>query len=256
MKHSDSPGNPAFGGAESSLQNAIRLDQPLRHRQFQSLQDPSLLPLGTSDAPRGQLLTLSCFHQDVADLDRRELAASSGDTIPNLAELGMVSPELSPECDRVQRDLGIAEAQLRDYHARLGKPFPHDAYLSELTALRDQLKAGLSGAAHEAGKEEGPSVSEVAERIKSLKAANTIEATPQRNRQKQSTAEEPITARIRRRTERMSASDPFTGSDVAPDAEDVRSQASMQTSSLDPPKTFQERIILERRRKDDGPSPP
>src|SRR5271157_1194648 len=50
------------------------------------------------------------------------------------------------ECDRVQRDLGIAEAQLRDYQARLGKPFVHDAYLSELTALRDQLKAGLSGA--------------------------------------------------------------------------------------------------------------
>jgi hypothetical protein len=30
------------------------------------------------------------------------------------------------ECDRVQRDLGIAESQLRDYQARLGKPFPHD----------------------------------------------------------------------------------------------------------------------------------
>ena len=51
------------------------------------------------------------------------------------------------ECDRVRQDLAIAEAQLRDYQARLGKPFPHDAYLSELTGLRDQLKAGLSGTA-------------------------------------------------------------------------------------------------------------
>ena len=65
------------------------------------------------------------------------------------------------ECDRVQRDLGIAQSQLRDYQARLGKPFPHDAYLAELTTLRDQLKAGLSGAAQEPGKEEGPSVSEL-----------------------------------------------------------------------------------------------
>ena len=56
------------------------------------------------------------------------------------------------ECDRVQRDLAIAESQLRDYQARLGKPFPHDAYLAELTTLRDQLKAGLSGTAQEPGK--------------------------------------------------------------------------------------------------------
>ena len=49
------------------------------------------------------------------------------------------------ECARVRQDLAIAESQLRDYQARLGKPFLHDAYLSELTTLRDQLKAGLSG---------------------------------------------------------------------------------------------------------------
>ena len=160
------------------------------------------------------------------------------------------------ECDRVQRDLGIAQSQLRDYQARLGKPFPHDAYLAELTTLRDQLKAGLSGATQEPGKQEGPSVSELSEQIKALKAAHTIEATPQRDRQKHSSAEEPITARIRRRTEADSASDLVTESDVAPEAEDVRMQGSMQNSSLDPPRTFQERIILERQRKDDGPSPP
>ena len=103
------------------------------------------------------------------------------------------------ECDRVRQDLSIAESQLRDYQARLGKPFLHDAYLSELTGLRDQLKAGLSGTAHQPGNEEGPSVSELAERIKALKAAHSIEATPQRARQKHSSAEEPVTARIRRR---------------------------------------------------------
>src|ERR1700680_621199 len=49
------------------------------------------------------------------------------------------------ECTRVPQDLAIAESQLRDYQARVGKPFIHDAYLSELTTLRDQLKGGLSG---------------------------------------------------------------------------------------------------------------
>src|SRR4029077_18155408 len=40
------------------------------------------------------------------------------------------------DCVRVRQDLGIAESQLRDNRARLGKPFLHDAYLSELTSLR------------------------------------------------------------------------------------------------------------------------
>ena len=99
-------------------------------------------------------------------------------------------------------------------------------------------------------------MSELSEQIKALKAANTIEATPQRDRSKHSAAEEPITARIRRRTEAVPASDPVTESDAAPEAEGVSTQGSMENSSLDPPRTFQERIILERQRKDDGPSPP
>jgi hypothetical protein len=105
------------------------------------------------------------------------------------------------ECDRVRQDLGIAESQLRDYQARLGKPFVHDAYLSELTALRDELKAGLSGKNPELGIEPRPKVSELAERIKELKAGHTVEATPQRVGRNHSTAEEPVTTRIRRRSE-------------------------------------------------------
>src|SRR3984893_10345442 len=84
------------------------------------------------------------------------------------------------ECARAKQDLGIAESQMRDYQARLGKPFLLDAYLSELTALRDQLKAGLSATAQVQGDEAGPSLSELAERIKALKAAHSIDATPQR----------------------------------------------------------------------------
>ncbi len=160
------------------------------------------------------------------------------------------------ECDSVQRDLRIANSQLRDYQARLGKPFLHDTYLAELTTLRDQLKAGLSGATPEPGKQEGPSVSQVAEQIKAIKVANAIEATPQRDRHKQSSAEEPITARIRRRTETNPASDRVTEADTPTETECVHSQGSMENSSLGPPRTFQERIILERQRGDLEPSLP
>jgi hypothetical protein len=147
------------------------------------------------------------------------------------------------ECDRVQRDHQIAQSQLRDYQARLGKPFPHDVYLAELTNVRDQLKAGLSGATQEPGKQEGPSVSELSERIKALQAANRIEATPQRNRQKHSSAEEPITVRIRRRTGATFASDLLAQSDVELEAEGERMQATVQDSPVEPPKTFQERMV-------------
>ena len=158
------------------------------------------------------------------------------------------------ECDRVRQDLAIAESQLRDYQARLGKPFPHDAYLSELTTLRDQLKAGLSGTAHEPGKEEGPSVSELAEQIKALKAANTIEATPQRDRQKHSTAEEPITARIRRRHEASPISTQPIEQDATHRAQETLPQAAAERSFMKPPMSFRERIAIDRQRRDERPA--
>jgi N12 class adenine-specific DNA methylase len=158
------------------------------------------------------------------------------------------------ECVRVRQDLTIAESQLRDYQARLGKPFSHDTYLSELTSARDQLKAGLSASAHAAGSESGPSVSELAEKIKSLKSANSIEGTPQRVRQKHSSAEEPITARIRRRTEALPASDRAIASDAASEATTAQLPESPENSSHTFPMTFQERLAMERQRRGMEPS--
>jgi hypothetical protein len=105
------------------------------------------------------------------------------------------------ECARFQQDLAIAESQLRDYQTRLGKPFSHDAYLYELTNLRDLLKAGLSGTAPNLGAEPQLAVAELAERIKGLKAANTLETTSQRAGKRSCSTEEPVTSRIRRRQE-------------------------------------------------------
>ena len=110
---------------------------------------------------------------------------------------------LGSQCASLRQDLAIAETQLRDYQARLGKPFVLDAYLSELTALRDQLKAGLSGTAHEPAQEKEPGVAELAARIKALQAAHHVEAAPPRIRQKHVSAEQPVTARIRRLAESL-----------------------------------------------------
>ncbi len=102
------------------------------------------------------------------------------------------------EAERARQDLAIAETQLRDYQARLGQPFRHESYLAELTRLRDQLRAGLSGAEQQDGQ---PGVADLADRIKALKAAHSVEATPERTGTRRTTAEEPVTARIRRRAE-------------------------------------------------------
>jgi N12 class adenine-specific DNA methylase len=159
------------------------------------------------------------------------------------------------ECDRVRQDLSIAESQLRDYQARLGKPFHHDIYLSELTGLRDQLKAGLSATAQMQGDEGGSSVAELADRIKVLKAANTIEATPQRVQSKQSSAEEPITARIRRRSVVTPGFDQAIQTDAALAERAALLLETVQSTQLEP-MTFAERIAAERKRSGREPDMP
>jgi len=151
------------------------------------------------------------------------------------------------ECDHVKQDLALAESQLRDYQARVGVPFLHDAYLAELTTLRDQLKAGLSGRTPEPSTDSMPSVPELADRIKALQAAHNIDPTPQRVRQKQTSAEEPVTARIRRRAESIPVSDT---------AAHAASSEPSQDSSGNLPPTFQVRLAMERQRQNEGPSIP
>lgn len=116
-----------------------------------------------------------------------------------LNALERLSDSYASECNNVQKDLSLAQSQRRDYEARLGAPFSHEAYLAELTVLRDQLKAGLSRTGSQP--ESGPTVAELADQIKALRASHTIEATPQRVGTNRATAEEPVTTRIRRRHE-------------------------------------------------------
>jgi N12 class adenine-specific DNA methylase len=166
-----------------------------------------------------------------------------------LNALERLSGGYSSDCNRIRQDLAIAEAQLRDYQARLGKPFAFDSYLSELTILRDQLKAGLSATSQVHSDQGKTTVPELAEQIKSLKISHSIEVTPQRARQKHSSAEEPVTARIRRRAESMPAIEFMTEANAVPSPES--SQNSPETSLM----MFQERLTLGRQSKTKGPRP-
>ena len=159
------------------------------------------------------------------------------------------------ECVRVRQDLAIAESQLRDYQARLGKPFPHDAYLSELTSLRDQLKAGLSATSQTQEADARPAVPDLVERIKALRSIYAVDKVPQRERLKQTTAEEPVSARIRRRAEAQQASVPATGfKTVSGDTETLLSSSPLLNSSDDLQAAFRRRIAIEQLNKDPGPN--
>ena len=222
-----------------------------------NIREPTRVPLGIYRGLRFGIVLNPQFPPDVylEGAVTRQSGLSREHQGPRavLNNLERLANAYGSESVRVRQDLAISESQLRDYQARLGKPFTHDTYLAELTGLRDQLKAGLSAnAGHQPDNAEGPTASELAEKIKSLKVANSIEATPQRARQTHSTAEEPITARIRRRREGRSTSDQANESDATPEQEANRPITSLQCSSTKSPMTFQERVALERRRPE-GP---
>ncbi len=142
-----------------------------------------------------------------------------------------------PEIHRLHQELSIAEGQFRDFQARVGKPFAHEAYLAELSELRSQLKAALAeGApAPEAGK---PSVTELAERIKALRSANTIEAAPPRLAKRRTAGEEPVTTRLRRQRESLLAPDLPASETAVPSAQSETTAPPKDGnghSSLQPP---------------------
>jgi len=152
-----------------------------------NVREMTRVPLGTYRGLRFGMVLHPQFPPDVylegATTRRDTLLRDHHGARAILNALDRLAAAYGSECVRVRQDLAISESQLRDYQASLGKPFLHDTYLSELTSLRDQLKAGLSETAQ--ADETKPATSELAEKIKMLKAANSIEATPQRERPRQ-----------------------------------------------------------------------
>ena len=106
----------------------------------------------------------------------------------------------STQCESTRKELAIAEAQLRDYQARLGAPFIHDAYLAELTDLRDQLKAGLSGNGAGARRRSRTVRRRTRRANQDVESLTHHRGCPERTTEPAVSAEEPVTARIRRRS--------------------------------------------------------
>jgi hypothetical protein len=101
-----------------------------------------------------------------------------------LNELERMADSYHSVIAEVREDLAVAEGQLRDYRLRLGKPFALEGYTADLTSLRDQLRHALSDAAPESEDGKRPGISNLAERIKLLKAAHHVESAPERVRPK------------------------------------------------------------------------
>ncbi|MCZ2341333.1 MAG: DEAD/DEAH box helicase family protein [Bacteroidales bacterium] len=201
-----------------------------------AVREPTRIPIGTYHGLAFGVIVHPSFPPDV--YLEGELTRTSGLSKEHqgpravLNAVERIANGYAGESVRVRQDLSIAESQLRDYQARLGKPFSHEAYLSELTGLRDQLKAKLSASGQNSGEDGGPTTSELAERIKTLRGVNSVDVTSQHSERKPSTAEEPITVRIRRRQEETASIGETTGPDNA--------------SPEPKPMTFQERILRER----------
>jgi hypothetical protein len=214
------------------------------------IRDTTRVPMGTYSGLQFGLLLHPKFAPDVylegATIRHTGLSREHRGPRAVLNALERLAGGYGPEGTGTRQELSIAESQLRDYQARLGKPFSHEAYLSEMTGLRDQLKAGLS-ATHQAD-ESGPTVSELAGRIKTLKSTNTIDATPQRMQRKHATAEEPVTARIRRRQEAMPTADESAQHD---EAQAEAAAATPEPNSSARTMTFRERILRERGQTDE-----
>ena len=77
------------------------------------------------------------------------------------------------------KELAVAESQLKDYQTRQGAGSPMTPIIKELTALRDRLRLALSGVEAK----EGESAADIAERIKTLRAGQAVEAAPEREAQ-------------------------------------------------------------------------
>jgi hypothetical protein len=104
-----------------------------------------------------------------------------------------------PQIDTARHDLAIAESQLKDYESRLGLAFQQGDYLAKLTDLRDRLRAALSGLASDTEKQDQPNTADLAAEIKTLRGEHGIEAPGERTAARRVTAEEPVSAKIRRR---------------------------------------------------------
>jgi hypothetical protein len=126
-----------------------------------------------------------------------------------LNALERVFASYGAKCEEVRRELALTETKLRDFEARLGGIFPHERYLAELSALRDELKVVLSATSQQDGTDpKGRRAGELSELIKGLKETQDVEAVPVKRPRAGARPERPVTARISKEVERFPEESP------------------------------------------------
>ena len=168
---------------ESTLQS---LRNQLDNQPLHLSRSPRIIPLGQFQGLRWTLT----LHPD-APLEISLLGASTRTTQLSRDHQGprailnatdRLTASIESDITTTRQDLTLAETQLHDYESRLGQPFPHEQYLSDLTTARDHLQTRLAkshGANENAGE---PPTAEVAEMIQSLMTGHTISETSSRPR--------------------------------------------------------------------------
>src|SRR5262249_38225516 len=117
-------GGRAFPHDDIPAVLAKRLETLPKHSQ-----DTTAIPLGTYRGLRFGIVLHPQFPADVylegATTRQTALSRDHQGARAVLNALERLADGYGPECGRVERDIGIAQSQLRDFQARLGKPFPH-----------------------------------------------------------------------------------------------------------------------------------
>ncbi len=215
----------------------------------QTVREVTRVPLGQFRGLRFGVVLNPQFPPEVSleGVTTRQTALSREHRGPRavLNALERLAADYPAECDRRQQELALTETQLRDYQSRLGQSFEWDRYLAELTTLRDQLKTGLSAVAPDPAQPDQLSVSDIAARIKALKAGQIMEPGPQRIRQNVVAAEEPVTARIRRKSTATADERVMPPPHPADDPDAPLVEESGLTAA-DRPQNFRDRLTRER----------
>ena len=164
------------------------------------VREASRVPLGTFSGLRFGLILYPQGVREVflegAATRHAQLARESHGPRAVLNALERLADSYESQRSAARKELAIAEGQLRDYELRLDLPFAHEAYLGELTRLRDALRAALSDTTPQEGASL-PSAAEIARRIESIRDGHAIEPAPARAGTRGTrAAEAPVTTRI------------------------------------------------------------
>lgn len=236
-RHDPLPTMEGIGNKLNSIPAEVSQARPFKLGTYHGLEYGIIVhPLGHTDAyVKGHISRLTTLRDNPGPR-----------AILNAAE--RLIDGYSSERDDVRADIAVKEGQLRDYQSRIGAEFSYSGYMNQLTDLRDQLKIGLSDKPPEGG----PTIVELDEKIKTLRAANAVHGTPERiGVRKAIRAEQPVTARIKRRTvqaEEETADDPVLPEPV-PHVEPKPIEQPVIPEQIKPAIAYQHRVNYRRQGK-------